>query len=183
MKTGYFYRLVNQSQVWIALDLSVRTAWRLLQSQTSYRFALVGGWGGGVGSPSPRTGLGLRYKTFTRSNILIYPLALWPADRFQRKKSLDSIIEKILNMHTEVNNNCIDLTYFRGVIKIYTCKNIFLTKRKRLRKKLLSVWHGKGKEVFTLTIHIFILLITFFDRWSFFSQIICPYNTSIRQLH
>lgn len=99
------------------------------------------------GSPSPKTGFGLRYKTFTRSgvyNILIYPLALWPADRFQRKKSLDSIIEKILNMHTEVNNNCIYLTYFRGVIK--NIRTFFLTKRKRLRKNYFRFGTGKVKK-------------------------------------
>lgn len=143
MKAGYFYRLVNQSQV--ALDLSVRTAWLLLQSQTSYRFALVGGWGGGHLPPEQAWASDIKRLRGAECIKFWYPPALWPTDRFQRKKSLDSIIEKILNIHTEVNNNCIDLTYFRGVIKIYTCKNIFLTKRKRLRKKLLSVWHGRER--------------------------------------
>lgn len=101
-----------------------------------------------------------------------YPLALWPTDRFQRKKSLDSIIEKILNMHTEVNNNCIYLTYLKGVVK--NIRKFFLTKRKRLCKKLLSVWHGKGKEVFTLTIHIFI----FFDNFFFSNYVPLQYLNS-----
>lgn len=163
MKAGYFYQLVNQSQVWIALDLSVRTAWRLLQSKTPYRFAGMGG-----GSPSPRTGLGLRYKTFTRSGVYkiltsASPVTRWPFS--EKKKSIDSIIEKILNMHSEVNNNCIYLTYFRGVLK--DSRTFFFYQAQTTPQKNTFGWHGKGKEVFTLTIHIFTFMIPFFNRWSY----------------